>query len=356
MKNVLQQYVDRGELAGAVTVVADRNKVISLQCAGYADVAAGRPMQPDTVFWIASQTKPITAAAFMMLVDEGKVGADDLVETYLPEFKGQWLVAEKDEARLLLKKPSRVITLRDILTHTSGLPFMSAMEVPTLDLLGLRECALSYAMTPLEFQPGSKYLYSNCGINTVGRIIEIVSGMGYAEFMDTRLFGPLGMADTTFLPNASHISRLAKAYQPNAAKTGLEEVQIPQLKYPLDDPAREPMPAGGLFSTAIDCARFMQMVLNNGTFEGRRYLSPESVAAMTSKQTPPSLSDGYGFGWATDEHYFGHAGACGTNMGADTGLGMITVYLIQQGNGFIGEGNKAHDAFMSQAKAEFASR
>ena len=355
MANVLQPYVDRGELAGAVTLVADAGKVLSLECVGYADIAAKKRMRPDTLFWIASQTKPMTTTAMTMLIDEGKVGPDDLVEMYLPEFKGQWMIAEKDDGHVLLKKPARPIAVRDILSHTSGMPFMSAMEVPTLDLLPLRECALSYAMTPLQSEPGSKYEYSNAGINTAGRIIEVVSGMEYTDFMNARLFEPLGMIDTTFVPSRKQVSRLAKCYQPTADKTGLEEVRISQLKYPLTDASRKPMPAGGLFSTAADCGRFMQMVLNQGTFEGKRYLSPEAVAMMTAKQTPPALSDQYGFGWSSGET-FGHGGACATNMSADTKLGMVTVYLIQHTNGFPGEGGKAQETFVQAAKEKFANR
>ena len=172
-----------------------------MEAVGWADVAAGMPMREKKLFWIASQSKPITATALMMLVDEGKVKLDDPVEKYLPEFKDQWLAVEQDKDHILLKKPKHPITVRNILSHTSGLPFKSALEQPTLDLLPLRVAVRSYAMTPLQFEPGSKYQYSNAGINTAGRIIEVVSGMPYEEFLDKRLFEPLGMKDTTFWPN-----------------------------------------------------------------------------------------------------------------------------------------------------------
>ncbi len=201
----LQPFVDRHALAGAVTLVADKDKILSVEAVGFTDVAAGTPMHPDAVFWIASQSKPMTATAFMMLVDEGKVRLDDPVEKYLPEFKGQWLAVEKDNKHVLLKRPEHSITVREILSHTSGMPFKSAMEEPTLDLLPLRHAVRSYAMTPLEFEPGSKYQYSNAGINTAGRIIEVASGIGYAEFMQKRLFEPLGMKDTTFWPSAEQL-------------------------------------------------------------------------------------------------------------------------------------------------------
>src|SRR5262249_26821571 len=178
----LQPFLDTHALAGAVTLVADKDRVLSLETVGFADIAANKPMRPNALFWIASQTKPITAVALMMLVGEGKVKVDDPVEKYLPEFKGQWLVVEQDKEHQLLKKPKRSITVRDILNHTSGMPFRSALEEPTLDMVPLRDAVRSYAITPLQFEPGTKYQYSNAGINTAGRIIEVVSGMPYETF------------------------------------------------------------------------------------------------------------------------------------------------------------------------------
>jgi CubicO group peptidase (beta-lactamase class C family) len=347
----LQPFVDSHSLAGAVTLVADKDRVLSLEAVGYADVAAGKPMKTDALFWIASQSKSITATALMMLVDEGKVKLDDPVEKYLPEFKGLWVTAERDNEHMLLRKPKHPIMVREILSHTSGLPFKSAMEEPTLDLLPLRVGVKSYAMTPLLFEPGSKYQYSNAGINTAGRIIEVVSGMPYETFLDKRLFEPLGMKDTTFWPNEEQLSRLAKSYKPNATKTGLEETRIGQLKYPLSDRTRQPMPAGGLFSTAVDIGRFCQMVLNGGTFEGKRYLSEDAVKQMTSKQTG-ALKENYGLGWATGGGTLGHGGAFATNMTIDPKRGLITVFLVQHA-GFPKNGNQAQGAFRKAAEERF---
>jgi CubicO group peptidase (beta-lactamase class C family) len=348
---VLQPFVEKNSLAGAVTLVADKDKVLSLEAVGYADVAAKKPMTTDAVFWIASQSKPITATALMMLVDEGKVKLDDPVEKYLPEFHGQWLAAERDNDHVLLKKPKHPITVRNVLSHTSGLPFASAMEQPTLDLLPLRVAVKSYAMTPLLFEPDSKYQYSNAGINTVGRILEVVSGLAYEDFLDKRLFKPLGMKDTTFWPNEEQTKRLAKSYKPTADKNDLEEIKIGQLKYPLSDRARQPMPAGGLFSTAADIGRFCQMILNGGTFEGKRYLSEEAVKAMTSKQTG-ALKEGYGLGWSTHNGVFGHGGAHATNMNIDSNRGLITVFMVQHA-GFPKDGGKSGGAFQQAAMLRF---
>src|SRR5262249_17834565 len=150
----------------------------------------------------------------MLLVDEGKVKLDDPVEKYLPEFKGMWVIVEQDKDHILLKKPKRPPTVRDVMNHTSGLAFRSAMEQPTIDVLPLKDAVRSYTMTPLNSEPGTKYVYSNAGINVGGRIIEVVSGMSYEKFLDVRVFKPLDMKDTTFWPNEDQLKRLATTYKP----------------------------------------------------------------------------------------------------------------------------------------------
>ncbi len=348
----LQPFVEKNTLAGAVAVVADKDRIISLNTAGFADIAAKQPMPADAMFWIASQTKAITGAGLMILVDEGKVKLDDPIEKFLPEFKDLWLTDKREPTQLTLKRPATKITVRQIMSHTSGMPFKSALEDPTLDMLYLRDAVRSYAITPLLHEPGSKYLYSNSGINTGGRIIEVVSGMPYEEFMEKRLFAPLGMKDTSFWLSDEQTKRLAKTYKPNAAKDNLEESKIGYLHYPFTDRRRQPMPGGGLFSTATDVARFCQMVLNKGTFEGRKILSPEAVAAMTSKQTGDDLKDGYGIGFSVSGPNVGHGGALATNMNIDTKRGLITVWLVQHA-GFPGDGGKAQGAFRHVAETRF---
>ncbi len=350
---VLQPFVEGGSLAGAVTVVANKDKVLSLETVGYMDVGAKLAMKADSVFWIASMSKPITGTAVMLLVDEGKVKLDDPIEMYLPEFKGMWVAVEKDADHVLLKHPSRLVTIRDVMSHTSGMPFKSDMEQPTLDGLTLRDAVRSYAITPLTHEPGSKYQYSNAGINTGARIIEVVTGMIYEDFMDQRLFKPLGMKDTTFWPNEEQVSRLAKPYKPSADKTKLEETTISQLTYPLSKRHnRYPMPAGGLFSTGADVATFCRMLLNGGELNGKRYLSEEALKTMSSKQTGDAVNNGYGIGWTTDGKTFGHGGALATNMTIDPQRGLVTVFLVQHA-GFPGDGNKSQGAFVKAAQEAF---
>jgi CubicO group peptidase (beta-lactamase class C family) len=345
IKSALQPYVDRHEIAGAVTLVADRDKVLSLDAVGFADVEAKTPMIVQALFWIASQSKPITAVLLMMLVDEGKVNLDDAVEKYLPEFKGQKLIGPKGD----LEVPNHPITVREILTHTSGLPFSTKKETPTLDTLTLAEAARSYGETPLQSEPGTRFAYSNAGINTAGRIIEVVSGMPFEDFLAKRLTAPLGMKDTTFWPSEEQLKRLAKSYRPTKDKNDLEEVKIGQLKYPLNDRKRQPMPAGGLFSTASDVGRFCQMVANGGTIGDKQYLTEAAVKEMTKRQTGPNIKEDWGLGWSRGGNGFGHGGAHATNMWIDAQRGLITVWMVQETGGFPGKGGEAQGAFNKAA-------
>jgi CubicO group peptidase (beta-lactamase class C family) len=367
----LKQYVDRGVLAGAVTLVSSPEKVVSLQSVGYSDVGAKTPMTTDAFFWIASMSKPMTAAAVMMLVDLGNVKLDDPVERYLPEFHGQMVIAEKSVDRLVLRKPKHPITVREILSHTSGLVGRSPLE-KELDMLTLREAVITYASAPLQVEPGTHYEYCNPGINTVGRLIEVVSGIRYEEFMQKRLFDPLGMKDTTFWPTEEQLKRLPKSYKPDAFGKGLEEIKITQLTYPLSDRKRHPYPAGGLFSTAADVASFCRMVLHGGVHDGTRLLSENSVRTMTSTQTVDLLNQGkgehgYGLGWSTSRRSSGefgpvvpgpcgHGGAYATEMSIDPANGLITVFMVQHA-GYPGvEGGKILGDFKRAALEAFGAK
>ena len=351
----LQPFVESHSLAGAVALVASKDKVLAVETVGFADIAAQKPMAADTLFWIASQSKAMTASALMMLVDEGRVNVDDPVEKYLPEFRGQMVAVEQDAAHVLLRKPAHPITVREVLSHSSGLPFKSPLEEPTLDGLPLRVAVRSYGTVPLKFEPGTKWDYSNAGINTAGRIVEVISGMPYEDFMQKRLFDPLGMKDTTFWPNEEQVKRLAKSYKPNAEKNGLEETAVGQLIYPLTDHARRyPMPAGGLFSTARDTARYCQMLLNGGMLDGHRVLSEAAVKVMTTKQTGDAVEHSYGFGLDTGGGNFGHGGAFATNMEVSPKRGLITVWMVQHA-GYPGDGGKSHGVFKQAAERLYGS-
>ena len=365
--DAVRPFVDRGALAGAVALVASPEQVLSVDAVGYSDVGSKVPMKPDALFWIASMNKPITATALMMLVDEGKVKLDDPAENYLPEFKGQMRLAERGGDLLVLKKPPRPVTVRNLLSHTSGLVGRSPLE-GKLDSLPLREGAITYGLSPLKFDPGSQYEYCNPGINTVGRIIEVVSEMPYEKFLQDRLLDPLGMVDTTFWPDEGQLARVAKSYKPGPERMGLVEIPIDQLTYPLADLKRQPYPAGGLFSTAADVGTFCRMILNGGQLDGKRYLSEAAVREMTSTQTGDLLNggkgeNGYGLGWSTSKKskgeagpvipgHCGHGGAYATNMGIDPVKKLVTVWMVQHA-GFPLDGNQAQGAFHKAAAEAF---
>jgi CubicO group peptidase (beta-lactamase class C family) len=343
IQSYLQPLVNNRTIAGAVTLVAAGNHTVYLKAVGFRDLTSGTPMTTDAMFWIASTSKPMTATALMMLVDEGKVNLNDPVEKYLPEFKGQMVKVaqavpahEAKEAPGPQKAPQFVrpdhpILVREILSHTSGLPFRSSAQPGALDLLPLKDAVLSFAAEPLTFQPGTDYQYSNEGLDTAARIIEVVSGIPFEQFVQERLFHPLGMNDTTFWPSADQIHRLAKTYKLDPQTKNLAEVPISQLTYPLDDRQRRyPMPAGGLFSTAADVLKFCQMILNGGTFGGKRYISPEAVHEMTSKQNGGLGGTNYGFGWSISNGGFGHGGAFKNAMDIDPASGRIFIFMVQQ--------------------------
>jgi CubicO group peptidase (beta-lactamase class C family) len=340
IRSYLQPLIDNHTIAGAVTLVADRDRILYLQPAGYRDLAEQAAMPANAMFWIASTSKPMTVTVFMMLVDEGKVSLNDPVEKYLPEFHGQMVKAPNDSkaqdgqaasSSQLLQPASHPILVREILSHTSGLPFKSAAQPGALDTLSLKDSVLSFAAEPLMFQPGTSYSYSNEGIDTAARIIEVVSGIPYEKFMQQRLFDPLEMKDTTFWPDTEQISRLAETYKLDPKTKDLVRVPINQLTYPLDDRQhRFPMPAGGLFSTAADVSKFCQMILNGGTLNGVRYISPASLHAMTTVQNGGMEKSDYGFGWGISKNGFGHGGAFKNAMDIDTTTGRIFIFMVQQ--------------------------
>ena len=219
----MQPYLDQYKLAGVIGIIADRSgKVHYKNLLGYADVEAKKPISEDNVFWIASMTKMFAGASIMMLVDEGKVSLDDPVTKFIPQLDKWMVVEEKDQSHVLLKPPVRPVTIRHVLSHTSGLAGSSELQQVTgSDSTPLKARALSSVTGPLQWQPGDKYAYGNQGMNIAARIVEIVSGMPYEEFLQKRFFDPLGMTETTFWPSEAQVARLAGAYGPNKQKNGL---------------------------------------------------------------------------------------------------------------------------------------
>jgi len=280
----MQEYVDKGLSAGAVTMVLQDGKVVQSTAVGMQNIEDHKPMKQDSIFQIMSMTKPFTAVGIMMLAEEGKISLYDDVQTYLPEFHDQPL-----NVNGWMRKPSRPIRICDLLSHTSGMrnePQGAMRDLyRTMDHT-LAEAVKEYAKEPLEFEPGTKWLYSNPGIATLGRIIEVVSGQSYESFIQTRLLDPLQMKDTFFYPPADKISRIAMVYMPQNGKFVRQGADILG-----GDPAayrkgaKYPAPEFGLFSTAEDVSHFCQMILNKGTWKGKRFLSPASIETMREPQT-----------------------------------------------------------------------
>jgi len=338
----MEQFVASHEISGAVTLVARHGEVLALDAIGYSDLATKRAMRTDDLFWIASMTKPIVAAAVLMLQDEGKLSVNDPVEKHLPEFKNQWMIGTRTATNMTLVRPPRAILIRDLLTHTSGLGDVSSPRSHA----SLAELVMAYAREPLKFPPGSKWEYCNSGINTLGRIVEVVSGVPFAEFLQRRILDSLDMDDTTFWPSARQARRLAKSYQPGTNGAALVEAEIFFLKGPLSDRSRTPFPSGGLFSTARDIAQFYFMILHGGEWRGKRMLTREAVAELTRTQTGDiktgfvdGMSFGYGFAVVKEPKgitrmmspgTFGHGGAYGTQVWADPKRDLVVVLMIQR--------------------------
>jgi CubicO group peptidase (beta-lactamase class C family) len=356
IRPTMKSFVDRGTISGVVTLVARHGVLASLEAIGYQDLESKRPMQTDTIFQMMSMTKPITVTGLMMLVEEGKVSLSDPVMKYLPEFEDMWVIEkhEGSETRCL-RRPSRQVTIQNLLTHTSGLGglpegFHGFAKVMAISL---DEDVAVGARRPLNFDPGTKWQYSGVGIDAVGKIIQIVSGQPYENFLETRLFEPLGMKDTFFFPPASKYDRLASVYDMEKGALKVSGPDTPggvDLKYRKG--AENPIPSGGLFSTAIDLYAFYQMMLDGGTYHGKRILSKATVAQMTTVHTgnlpvfPEMFGEsgqGSGLGWFvnrvgpeskmlpfTTVGTFSHAGALTTQAWIDRKNDLIGIFLIQR--------------------------
>jgi CubicO group peptidase (beta-lactamase class C family) len=348
----LRPWLDSHKLAGFVGIIADRSgKVHYRNLEGYADVEAKQPIGEDNVFWIASMTKMFAGASIMMLVDEGKVSLDDPVEKFIPQL-GQWMVVEeKDDSHVLLKPPVHAVTVRHILSHTSGLTGSSELQQVTgADSTPLKIRALSSVTGPLQWQPGSKYAYGNQGMNIAARIVEIVSGMPYETFLQTRFFDPLGMSETTFWPSDSQIARLCGAYGPNKDKTGYARGDIGYLTKPFNDRVhRFPEAGGGLFSTTHDILRYGLMLANDGELDGHRYLSHAAMDELRKEQTGETHVN-YSLGYHLRNGMFGHDGAYGTDLSVNPKTGMIAIFMVQCTSG---DQWAARDQFLKTATEVF---
>ena len=352
VKAAMQPYLDSYKLAGVIGIIADKNGEVHYRnILGYADVEGKKPMREDNVFWIASMTKMFAGASIMMLVDEGKVSLDDPVTRFIPQLEKWMVVEERDPSHVLLKALVHPVTVRHLLSHTSGLTGMSELQQVTgADSTPLKARALSSVTGPLQWQPGEKYAYGNQGMNIAARIVEIVSGMPYEEFLQKRFFDPLGMTETTFWPSEAQIARLAGAYGPNKEKNGYARGGIGFLTKPYSDRVhRFPEAAGGLFSTTHDILRYGLLLANDGELNGKRYLSHAAMDELRKEQTGTTKVN-YSLGYHLRNGMFGHDGAYGTDLSVNPATGMVAVFMIQCTSG---DQWAARDLFLKTAAQVF---
>ena len=329
---VLMPYVTSGEVSGIVTIVAKGENILSVNNVGFQNIDKNKKMEPDALFWIASQSKPIAATAVMMLVEEGKLSLDEPITTYIPEFNRLVVARIWREGWQVEERLSKPITLRHLLSHTSGMQWVAELQgqAKKIDVLPLQLSLYASTTTPLFFDPGERYNYSNQGINVAAAIIERVSGKPYFDFLQSRLFEPLGMKSATFWPADKDLEKLAVPYK-KGSDGKLEETTIDQLQYPLSDRTKRfAEAAGGLFCKPIDLVKFYQMIANKGVYKGKRYISESSIAEMGKKQTSIDIKDSYGLGWSVTDSFMGHGGAYGTDTKVYQKDGYVVMYFIQE--------------------------
>jgi CubicO group peptidase (beta-lactamase class C family) len=357
---VIQRHMDEGQIAGAVTLVARNGRVAHLQAHGYLDAAAKRPMPAEAVFRIMSMTKPVVGVAILMMMEEGKLRLSDPVSRFIPEYKVLQVAVEtprpagpggaaRDESPSFYTVPAtREITIRDLLTHTSGLVSggVSASEAGKIDRTRTDTIGTylpKLAAVPLAFQPGTRWAYSpGAGFDALGRVVEVASGLAFDRFLRERIFQPLGMKDTYFVGTEDRAARVPLVYQRTAK--GL----VPQ-----PPPSQPPSGTyfgggGGLVSTAADYARFAQMLLNGGQLDGQRLLGRWTVDLMRAPHVPDTFQGrqpGRAFGlsvqvvtdpvaasYSVSPGSYGWIGAWGTHSWMDPKEKLVGIMLVQTSN------------------------
>ena len=357
----IERHIDAGAISGAVTLVARRGKIVHFEAHGLMDLEARRPMTTDAIFRIASMTKPVTSVAVMMMVEEGKIRLSDPVSKYIPEFKDTKVAMPKDsltpkpaarpgEADIYLVPAYREVTVHDLLTHTSGLMSggAGAREAARMAPKRPSDTLATYVprlgTVPFDFQPGTQWAYSGAaGPEVLGRIVEIVSGQPYDQYLRERIFEPLGMKDTFFFPPDDRRPRMVTLYDKSPdglRKSANQDGYSSKTFFGA---------GGGLMSTAQDYCQLAQMLLNGGKLNGHVLLSPRTVQLMAAnhvgdmfngKLGRPAHGMGYGLlmgvvedpvaaGLRVSKGSFGWDGAYGTQTWIDPVENMVTIVMIQ---------------------------
>ena len=358
---VMQQYVDSGQIAGAVGLVMRNGQVVYRHAVGWSDLESRRPMTADALFRIASQSKALTTVAILSLVEEGTISIYDPVSRYIPGFAHTTVASRSDTGRVI-KPATREITIRDLLTHTAGISYgTDSLVAPLYSAKGLGPsagwgwytadkdepiCTTIERLATLPFveQPGARWVY---GYNTdiLGCVAERASGMPLDQLIRTRITGPLKMNDTYFFVPPASASRLVAVYATDSTGRVKRAPDGPrgQGNY-VTGPRKSFAGGAGLISTAPDYARFLQMILNGGELDGVRILAPHTVDLMTHNQTGTMIDSsggsGFGFGFAVNQRYgasgmesvssFGWGGAYGSTYAVDPVEHLVIVFMINQ--------------------------
>jgi CubicO group peptidase (beta-lactamase class C family) len=368
ISDVIQRYISAREIAGGVTVVTRRGRVAHFEAHGMMDLESRTPMRKDGIFRIASMTKPVTGVAILMLVEEGKVRLSDPVSRFIPEFKDTRVAVAKPgpegaapapagrgrgaaPQEITLTPATRPITVRDLLTHTSGLASGGAGSreanriAPRNPSENLAAHVPKLGAAPLDFQPGSAWRYSAlAGIDTLGRIVEVASGQTFDQFLRHRIFEPLGMTDTAFFPTDDRMPRVVSLYgrTPDGALTKEDTPTWLATRTFFSG-------GGGLWSTPGDYTQFAQMLVNGGQLNGKRLLGPRTVELMSSNHVGDLFAKssaarrGMGFGLTVEvvmdpiaagqprsTGSFGWDGAFGTHFWVDPKEQIAGILMIQR--------------------------
>jgi CubicO group peptidase (beta-lactamase class C family) len=359
IQQTVERHIHAHDIAGAVTLVARRGRIAQFEAYGLADLGSGKPMSKNSLFWIASMSKPITGVAILMLLEEGKVRLNDPVSKFIPEFRGIKVAMLQDPAgaagsasgppQYYTVPANREITIRDLLSHVSGLASRgpaSTAEVAK-DPRRPGETLATYiprlGATPLDFQPGTRWSYSpSAGFDTLGRIVEIASGQSFDHFLRRQLFEPLGIKDIFFHPAEEYLPRVATTYhRDGGALTKVDQqTRLANMTYLSG--------AGGLMTDAEDYLQFGQMLLNGGQLNGKRLLSPKTVELMTAVHVPDTLpgrpkgrsfglsvqvvSDAVAAGYRVSDGSYGWDGAFGTHFWVDPKEKIVGILMVQTNN------------------------
>ncbi len=334
----IKPFVMSGELPGAISILVDGDEQ-EVTCAGYADVAAKRPITPDDPFMQCSQTKGFCGVTVAILVERGLLSLDDPVSKYLPEFKNLWVEESNTNGIRTLVAATNALTVRMVMNHTGGFPFEIPAKQHSIPGGGwsggmpLRSVAATAAAQPLRFQPGTKTQYSNTGIDIGAAVVQTITGMPWDRFLKENVLDPLGMTETRFKPTDDQIARHIEMYNCNKDAPATYRVQNDWEQRPYNGDHVFPSAGAGLWTTARDQLKFYKMLMNGGIGDnGARILKEETVRSLLATSTRPEGMGGYSLGLSVGNNgWFGHGGAFGTNCMVDMDNKRLKLWVVQLG-------------------------